>query len=49
MVNQVLFALTCLALPVVWGVIVHRVFDLIEKKFYSGTERTESKFPDYQI
>ncbi|TWT52239.1 hypothetical protein KOR42_31070 [Thalassoglobus neptunius] len=47
--HPILFALTCLALPVIWGVIVHRVFDLIEKKLSRGTERSESKFPDYQI
>ena len=48
LLSQVWFACCCIALPVVWGVIVHMVFRRIRGKGQPEREQ-EAGWPDYQI
>ncbi len=46
--SQVWFACCCIALPVLWGVIVHLVFRRLRGKGQPEREQ-EAGWPDYQI
>ena len=45
---EIWFACGCIALPVLWGVIVHLVFRRLRKKGQPPREQ-EAGWPDYQI
>ena len=47
LLRKILFVLLCLALPVLWGVLVNWLFNLWEQKNERPPE--EPIFPDYQI
>jgi uncharacterized membrane protein YhdT len=46
--SHVWFACCCLALPVLWGVVVHLVFRRLRRKGQPEREQ-EAGWPDYQI
>ncbi|MEO2019693.1 MAG: hypothetical protein ABGZ53_35620 [Fuerstiella sp.] len=46
--SQVWFACCCIALPVLWGVVVHLVFRRLRGKGQPEREQ-EAGWPDYQI
>ena len=43
------YVLACLVLPIVWGVAVHRAFELLQKWFKRPQSPNDPKFPDFQI
>lgn len=45
--EQVLFIAACLVIPILWGVIVHRLFARF--RFKRRPENQASSWPDYQI
>ncbi|MEQ9411061.1 MAG: hypothetical protein RIK87_25340 [Fuerstiella sp.] len=44
-----LFVLTCLVAPVLWGIVVHRVFRHLRGRQRSTSDDADSVWPDYQI
>ena len=46
--SQLWFACCCIALPVLWGVVVHLVFRRLRRKGQPEREQ-EAGWPDYQI
>lgn len=51
LVGKILFTVSCLVLPVVWGVLVNWFFDAWQERTKdNGDERPDEPFfPDYQI
>lgn len=47
-VNGLWFVASCLLLPVVWGVLVHLLFNRLRRK-QRPDKLTETGWPDYQI
>ena len=47
-VNGPLFVLSCVLLPVIWGVLVHRVFNKL-RRTDRPAKLSDSGWPDYQI
>jgi len=43
------FVLLCLIFPVVWGVVIHRLFEWLHRVFKKSPSESNSKYPDYQI
>jgi hypothetical protein len=43
------FIVACVVLPILWGVVVHRVFELFRTRPRSDSDEHEPEFPDYQI
>lgn len=48
MFTRVLYVLACLAVPVIWGIVVNWAFDALRNRDNSS-ETDEPVFPDYQI
>lgn len=47
--QRLAFIVACVVLPVLWGVAVHRVFELFRTRPRSDSDEHEPEFPDYQI
>jgi len=43
------YILACLTLPIVWGFIVHRVFEWLQKVMKRPSSANDPRFPDFQI
>jgi hypothetical protein len=48
MLQQILWTLACVTVPVIWGIIVNRVFNVWVHRD-SAVDDDETTFPDYQI
>ncbi|QDT35004.1 hypothetical protein Mal48_42770 [Thalassoglobus polymorphus] len=46
---QFFFVIACLLLPVAWGVIVHQLFELLERSLKKDKRPRDSSYSDYQI
>lgn len=46
---RILFVLACLVVPILWGVVVHRSFELVERRLKGDHRPNDGNFPDYQI
>lgn len=49
--QRMLLVLACLAIPVAWGLVVHRTFEWIERKRGNGSSSgaNSNNYPDFQI
>lgn len=46
---SVLFVAACIILPILWGVVVHRVFRRLRGREKPSEVQNDSVWPDYQI
>lgn len=49
LLTKIFFVLAALILPILWGVAVHRMFELAEVRLKSGRRPNDANYPDYQI
>jgi hypothetical protein len=47
--HKLLFTLSCLVVPVAWGVVVNWTFNLWRSRSERSAQHDEPVFPDYQI
>ena len=48
--SRIGFVLACLILPVAWGVVVHQIFEYINRRSKNGDASASNRnSPDYQI
>lgn len=48
-VDQIVFVIACLLLPILWGVIVHRLFEFVERRLKQDRRPNDGNYPDFQI
>ena len=46
---KIFFVVAALLLPILWGVVVHRLFELAEARLKSGQRPNDGNYSDYQI